>query len=201
MKPPRPMPPKLWDARCKACWFTAGLLLLVAASFWSLDLQWAAFLSADALQRMARFAAEFWPPAQGEAFLRKLLPAAWETLAMSLLGTLLAAALGLLLALPASRGGAARALAAVAQQVQLVAALQAFLAQLLHQGGRIELVEWHVARAGHVLGAEFRRAAHVDEEAHMPLLARAGEARGIDQTVGVGHCRVLPGGMWFRCIW
>ncbi len=111
MKPANPVPPPLWDARCKACWFSLALLALVAASFWSLDLQWAAFFSLEALRSMARFGAEFWPPETSEAFLRKLLPAAWETLAMSLLGTLLAALAGLLLALPASRGGAARGLA------------------------------------------------------------------------------------------
>ncbi|MBN8506483.1 MAG: phosphonate ABC transporter, permease protein PhnE, partial [Burkholderiales bacterium] len=105
------LPPPLWDARCKACWISAGLLLLVLASFWSLDLQWAAFFSSEALQSMVRFAAEFWPPDTSEAFLRKLLPATWETLAMSLVGTLLAALLGLLIALPASGSGAARAAA------------------------------------------------------------------------------------------
>ena len=42
------LPPKLFDARCKACWFVAAVLLLVVASFWSLDLQWAQFLSLEA---------------------------------------------------------------------------------------------------------------------------------------------------------
>jgi phosphonate transport system permease protein len=102
------VPPKLWDARCRACWFTLGLLLLIVASFWSLDLQWAAFLGPDAARAMGRFVAEFWPPDFGQAFVAKLLPAAWETLAMSLVGTLLAGLLGLLIALPASRGGPAR---------------------------------------------------------------------------------------------
>ena len=44
------IPPKLFDARCRACWFVAAALALVAASFWSLDLQWARFLSLDALK-------------------------------------------------------------------------------------------------------------------------------------------------------
>lgn len=98
----------LFNARCKACWFSAGVLLLVVASFWSLDLQWAAFLGEGAAQSMGRFLAEFWPPDFSAPFVARLLPAAWETLAMSLLGTLLAAALGLALALPASGLGAAR---------------------------------------------------------------------------------------------
>ena len=83
----------------------------MVASFWSLDLQWAAFLSLDALHGMGRFVAEFFPPDTSAAFLRKVAVGTWETLAMSALGTLLAAAVGLLLALPASRmhaGDAAR---------------------------------------------------------------------------------------------
>ena len=90
--------------------FVLALLGLVVASFWSLDLQWRQFLSLDALRAMGRFAAEFWPPDVSQPFVAKLLPAAWETLAMSLLGTLLAAGLGLLLALPASGSGLARRL-------------------------------------------------------------------------------------------
>ncbi len=97
------LPPPLFSARCQACWFTLGLLLLVIASFWSLDLQWAQFLSPGALRSMGRFIAEFVPPDTSPAFLRKVLVGTWETLAMSALGTALAAAAGLLLALPASR--------------------------------------------------------------------------------------------------
>jgi phosphonate transport system permease protein len=97
------LPPKLFDARCRACWFVAAAIALVAASFWSLDLQWAKFLSADALGRMGRFLGELLSPNLEEAFLRKLLPAALETMAMSVVGTLLALAGGLLLALPASK--------------------------------------------------------------------------------------------------
>ena len=97
------LPPPLFDARCKACWFVAAALALVVASFWSLDLQWARFLSADALSRMGRFLLELLTPTLEPAFLRKLLPAVLETLAMSVVGTLLAVAGGLLLALPASK--------------------------------------------------------------------------------------------------
>jgi phosphonate transport system permease protein len=101
--PPYKLPPPLFDARCKACWFVAGLLVLVVASFWSLDLQWAQFFSLDAAQSMGRFLGEFFPPDTSPAFLRKVAQGAWETLAMSALGTLLAAVAGLALALPASR--------------------------------------------------------------------------------------------------
>ena len=107
--PPYKLPPPIFDARCKACWFVAGLVVLVVASFWSLDLQWAQFLSADAARGMARFAGEFFPPDLRPAFVRQVVAATWETLAMSALGTLLAAVFGLLLALPASRLHAADA--------------------------------------------------------------------------------------------
>ncbi len=101
--PPYRLPPPLFDARCKACWFSAAVLVLVVASFWSLDLQWAQFLSMDAARSMGRFVGEFFPPDTSPEFLRRVALATWETLAMSALGTLLAAAAGLALALPASR--------------------------------------------------------------------------------------------------
>jgi phosphonate transport system permease protein len=101
--PPYKLPPSLFNARCLACWFTVAVLVLVVSSFVSLDLQWRELLSLDAAASMGRFVAEFFPPDLSPAFLRKVGWAAWETLAMSALGTVMAAALGLVLALPASR--------------------------------------------------------------------------------------------------
>jgi phosphonate transport system permease protein len=100
---PYKLPPPLFSARCKACWFFAALLLLVGASFWTLNLQWGQFLSLDAFRSMGRFLAEFFPPDLSPAFVHRVLIGTWETLAMSALGTLLAAIAGVLLALPASR--------------------------------------------------------------------------------------------------
>lgn len=100
---PYRLPPPLFSARCRACWFTAAVIALVLASFWSLDLQWSQFLSIDAARSMGRFVAEFFPPDTSPDFLRKVALGAWETLAMSTLGTGLAVAGGLALALPASR--------------------------------------------------------------------------------------------------
>ena len=108
---PYRLPPPLFDARCRACWFSAAMVVLVVASFASLDLQWAQFLSLDAARSMGRFLAEFFPPDTQPEFLRRVAVATWETLAMSALGTALAAVAGLALALPASRlhdGHAAR---------------------------------------------------------------------------------------------
>lgn len=101
--PPYRLPPPLFDARCTACWFTFGLLVLVVLSFISLDLQWASFASAEALAGMGRFISEFFPPDFSPTFVQKVAWASAETLAMSALGTLLACVVGLSLALPASR--------------------------------------------------------------------------------------------------
>jgi phosphonate transport system permease protein len=100
---PYRLPPRLFDARCTACWFTLGIVMLIVASFWSLDLQWRAFFSVEAASSMGRFVREFFPPDLSQPFLGRVVWATVETLAMSALGTLLAAALGLLLALPAAR--------------------------------------------------------------------------------------------------
>lgn len=101
--PPYRLPPPLFDARCRACWLFAGLLLMVVASFISLGLEWRAFLSMDAMQSMGRFVAEFFPPDLSPVFVSKVAWASWETLAMSALGTVIAAVFGLALAVPASR--------------------------------------------------------------------------------------------------
>ena len=100
---PYKLPPPLFDARCKACWFTVALLVLVIASFVTLELDWAAFASLEAGRSMYRFMAEFFPPDVSPKFVPKVVSAAWETLAMSALGTVIAAVLGLALAVPASR--------------------------------------------------------------------------------------------------
>jgi phosphonate transport system permease protein len=100
---PYKLPPPLFNARCRACWFTVALLVLVIASFVSLDLDWASFASLEAGRSMYRFLAEFFPPDMSPKFVSKVVSAAWETLAMSALGTIMAAVLGLALAVPASR--------------------------------------------------------------------------------------------------
>lgn len=97
------LPAPLFDARCKACWLSAGVLVLVVASFVSLDLPLGALFSRDALTSIGRFLAEFAPPDLTLVFVGRVAVAAWETLAMSALGTLLAALAGGVLALPASR--------------------------------------------------------------------------------------------------
>lgn len=97
----RPNPWLRWD--CSVCWVTLGLIALTVASFWSLDLQLGRLLSWDSAARMGRFLGELLSPNTDPTFLGKLAVASAETLAMSALGTLLAAIGGIALALPASR--------------------------------------------------------------------------------------------------
>ena len=100
---PPQLPAKLFDARCKACWFVVGLIALTIASFWTLNFQWAQLFSLESARLMGKFIGELLTPNFSTAFVSKLWIASLETLAMSLLGTIIAVALGLLLALPASK--------------------------------------------------------------------------------------------------
>ena len=89
--------------RIQAWGVLTALLCLVIASFATIDLQWQAFLSADAFASMGRFLGEFVPPETSPQFIQKVFLGAWETLAMSVLGTLLAALMGMLLAILGSQ--------------------------------------------------------------------------------------------------
>jgi phosphonate transport system permease protein len=86
-----------------ARWIALGVAVLIGLSFATLDLRWADFSSPDALRAMGKFARSFFPPDTGASFVHRTAQATLETLAMSLLGTLLAACGGLALALPASQ--------------------------------------------------------------------------------------------------
>ena len=81
----------------------SGMLLALAAvvaSFRFLQLDFGLLLAETSLQSMGEFVLGFFPPALEREWLWKVLIASGETLAMSIMGTLFAAVLGLLLALP-----------------------------------------------------------------------------------------------------
>ncbi|MBE7376803.1 phosphonate ABC transporter, permease protein PhnE [Pseudomonas lopnurensis] len=80
----------------------AALLAAVIAAFAFLQLEASALLSREGLGQMADYASGFLAPDLSPAHLRAIGHGALETLAMSAIGTLLAALLGLLLALPAA---------------------------------------------------------------------------------------------------
>ncbi|AOE84264.1 phosphonate ABC transporter, permease protein PhnE [Pseudomonas sp. TCU-HL1] len=79
-----------------------ALLGAVIASFIGLGIDLGALVSGDALQQMGSYAARFLQPDLSATHLKAIGWGALETLAMSALGTLLAALLGLLFALPAA---------------------------------------------------------------------------------------------------
>lgn len=99
MKPQLPAPPPRAFGTLVVL---LALLALVVASFASLPLQWSAFFTPEAVASSAEFLAGFTPPETSRPFLVKTAGALWETLAMSLVGTLLAVIGGLALALPAA---------------------------------------------------------------------------------------------------
>jgi phosphonate transport system permease protein len=79
-----------------------GFAFAVAASFAFLGADFAALFAADSARQMAGFAADFFSPDTTPEFLRRVARGAAETLAVSALGTLMAALAGALLALPAA---------------------------------------------------------------------------------------------------
>ena len=81
----------------------AILLAAIAASFWLLDIGFTALFSREAASSISEFIGSFFPPDLSPAWLRKVAQGTWETLAISAVGTLLAAVAGLLLALPRPR--------------------------------------------------------------------------------------------------
>ncbi|MFZ6772383.1 phosphonate ABC transporter, permease protein PhnE [Undibacterium sp. SXout7W] len=79
-----------------------GLVLLIAASFLSLSLHWSDFFKLEAIQTTKEFLSGFSPPETDAGLLKKTALATLETLSMSAIGTLIAALVGILIALPAS---------------------------------------------------------------------------------------------------
>ena len=102
-------PPRNWSTPL----LVLALVALVVASFATLRLDLAAFFTPEAVGTTAEFLGGFAPPETATPFLVKTLNAALETLSMSALGTLLAVAAGLVLALPAAGRWGSMARAAV----------------------------------------------------------------------------------------
>jgi len=99
MKHPHPDLPAAPPRQPGTWLLLGGLVALVVASFASLPLQWRAFFIVEAIDSAREFLNGFAPPETSTPFLQKTFFALWETLAMSAIGTLLAAIVGLPLAL------------------------------------------------------------------------------------------------------
>jgi phosphonate transport system permease protein len=80
----------------------ATALVLVWASFHYLSMDLAQLFTADSGRQMTEFTLRFFPPETSSAYLQKIARGMLETLAISVVGTLLAIAAGLMLALPAA---------------------------------------------------------------------------------------------------
>ncbi|HEY3636094.1 MAG TPA: phosphonate ABC transporter, permease protein PhnE [Caldimonas sp.] len=90
-------------ATCRGCIALAvGVAAAVIASFAYLAVDWRQLFSAESTALMAKFVREFFPPDVSAAFIAKTTWGALQTFAVAAVGTLLAAALGAALALPAA---------------------------------------------------------------------------------------------------
>lgn len=85
-------------------WRSAVFVLVlgwaIVASWRLLDMDLWVLLSAQAASAMGDFMADFFPPDTSRAWLLRVVVGVWETLAISVVGTLLAALAGFVLALP-----------------------------------------------------------------------------------------------------
>ena len=89
--------PSPWGWRSGAA--GAALVLAIWASFGLLDMDLPALFSHESAASMGQFVASFFPMDLSADWLRRVAVGTWETLAISVVGTLLAALLGMLLAL------------------------------------------------------------------------------------------------------
>jgi phosphonate transport system permease protein len=80
-----------------------GIPLAIFASFSWLEIRFGELLTAEAARSTADFISGFFPPDLSAEWLGRVGKGVWETLAISIIGTLLAAVGGLLLALPKPR--------------------------------------------------------------------------------------------------
>jgi phosphonate transport system permease protein len=89
--------------RAMSGWFAALMLIGLTVACWrTLGLDLGALFGQQAGADLARFVGEFFPPSIKPALLARIASGAVETFALSLMGTLLAALLAVLLALPAA---------------------------------------------------------------------------------------------------
>ena len=88
---------------CIHCWGSfACLIAVIWASFAYLSLDLSRLFTLESGRYMLEFVGRFFPPDLSAEFLQRIAKGTLETLAISALGTLLAALAGLILALPAS---------------------------------------------------------------------------------------------------
>jgi phosphonate transport system permease protein len=171
--PPAPTRSPLgWRSIAGAVALAAGLV----ASLQLLDMDWSALFTAESAHSMGEFARDFFPPDLGGGWLAQVARGVWETLALSVIGTLLAAGLGLLLALPRWRGPSNLLLNALRSVPELVwATLTALAVGLGPLAGTLALA---LHTAG-VLGRLYAEALQNTPPASARALRHAGSSRAL----------------------
>ncbi|WP_078082849.1 phosphonate ABC transporter, permease protein PhnE [Microbulbifer mangrovi] len=141
------IPPEKYPFRWGNLLLLSAILSAIVAAFYFLAIDFSALGEPATLHAMAGYFAEFLQPDLSPAFLQAVGKAALETIAMSAMGTLLAALLGACLALPAAgywgwimKAGARAALNALRSVPELVwAALMVLAAGLGPNAGTLAL--------------------------------------------------------------
>lgn len=176
----------------RACaWGWRSVLVLLAlvlgcmASWQLLGLDFGALFTADAVSSIGEFVAGFFPPDVSQPWLWSVLQGVWETLAISVVGTLLAAVLGMLLALPAWRAPWNVLLNVLRSVPELVWATMTALAVGLGAFAGALALALHTAG---VLGRLYAEALDNAPKAPAQALRRAGSSRVLAFLYGT-----LPG--------
>ena len=153
-----------------------GIAVGVLASWHLLDMQLLALFSADAAGTMGEFVGGFFPPDISAPWLRAVAVGVWETLAISVVGTLLAAVLGLVLALPRWRAPCALVLNVLRSVPELVWATITALAVGLGPFAGALALALHTAG---VLGRLYAEALDNVPRAPAQALVLTGASRGM----------------------
>ena len=112
--------PRAWAGGWRSTLLAVALVAAVVWSWHGLALAPGALWTAEAMRSIGQFMAGFWPLDLSSAWLRTVAQGVWETLAISIMGTLLAAVGGLALALPRWRRSCAAVLNVLRSVPELV---------------------------------------------------------------------------------
>lgn len=173
----------VWGAR--SIGVCIALVAGVACSWQLLDMDLLALFTADAASAMGDFVTGFFPPDTSRAWLWAVAVGIWETLAISVVGTLLAVAAGMLLALPAWRAPWNVVLNVLRSVPELVWATITALAVGLGPFAGALALALHTAG---VLGRLYAEALENAPKASAQALRRAGSSRAMAFLYGT-----LPG--------
>ena len=162
-----------------------ALLAGIAASWQLLDMNLWALFTGESVASMADFLSDFFPPDTSSTWLWTVLVGVWETLAISVVGTLLAAIAGMVLALPSFRAPWNVLLNVLRSVPELVWATITALAVGLGPFAGVLALALHTAG---VLGRLYAEALENAPKAPAQALRRTGSSRALAFLYGI-----LPG--------